>query len=532
VIKKGRIYLYIDYHDRHKAKLVNGYRWHNNIKMWSFPISSRQRLYTLFPDKKDEIEKEVKEYYKQWQILEQKRKEIIKNYDISKYIPLFKRKPYQHQIEIIKHCIIEKRFALLCEMGTGKTQAIINTFDILYREGIIKKCLIICPKTIMENWTEEIRINSDYSWIILDGKKKQRLKNLTLQKQFYILNYAGMLVLKDDVDWNMFNMVVLDESSKIKNHQAQRTKIILRAFKNVPYKYILSGTPITQNPLDIFTQFKFLDEDYLGFRSFYSFRNYYAVMGGYGGYEIVGYRHLSGLKRKIARHSIQLKKEDCKELPPKIYTKRIIEMSDELKKQYKEMENNLVLEINADEQLTANIILTKMLRLQQILSGVYLNNIKNNKKLLELLEIIDENLGNGNQIIIWCRFIETIKMIENAVKKIPYSIIYGAIEDRQEQINKFQEGKTKIFIGQIQTGGLGINLTKGNIVIYFENTFSLQDRLQSEARAHRIGQELKVTYVDLIYKNTIDEYILKAIKEKQDVATYLVKSFKKGDYKI
>jgi len=507
-----RIYLKLNFEDREKAKQVGGYWWHPDKKMWSFPESARKQLELLFPDKMREINKKEDN-----------------NIDINLDIQ-FKRKPYQHQIEMIKKCIKNRKFALFCEMGTGKTQAIINTFQYLKEHKLVNKCLIIAPLSVIETWIEEIEINSNYKCIPIIGTKKQRekiIKNLTFD--FYLINYEGMLTLKD-YNFNQFEMVVLDESSKIKNHQAKRTKIIIDKFRYTPYKYILSGTPITQSPLDIYPQFKFLDEDILGYKSFYSFRNRYAIMGGYGGYEIVGYKNLAELKARIANYSIQLKKEDCVELPEKIYEKRILEMSKELKEQYYQMKEDLYLQINKDEALTASIILTKILRLQQILAGFYLK--ENNNKLIELKSLVEENLGNGNQIIIWCRFIDSIKLISKTFQNIPHSILYGDVENRQEQINAFQEGKHKIFIGQIATGGLGINLTKGNIVIYYENTFSLQDRIQSEARAHRIGQQKKVTYVDLLYRDSLDIDIYNAIKNKQNVAEYLVKSFKKGDYKI
>ena len=506
-IKNDRIYISISYKDKWKIDNIVGRWWHPDLKMWSFPVERKLEVFKRLGIENKEINKQDREE------------------QIELDINSFKRKPYQHQVMLIKRGLARKRFAFFCEMGTGKTQVIINLFQ-AYSNREKMRALIVCPKTIMENWGDEIKINSNYNYVLLSGSKNKRIKIfLDTDYDFYIINYEGLLLMKD-VNFDKINFVVLDESVKIKNHQAKRTKIILKKFGVMKYKYILSGTPITKNPLDLYPQLKFVNSFCVP-RSYYSFRNKYAIMGGYGNYEIVGYRHLDELKKIVRDNSVQLKKEDCIDLPEKIYEKRMLDMTKELAEQYKEMSKNLILEIEGTENITATIILTKILRLQQILSGVYLK--EKNNKLEELMEIINEN--SDKSIIIWTRFIATIKMLQEKLGD-NISILYGEIKNREEQIKKFQEGKTKIFLGQIQTGGLGINLTAASIVIYYENTFSLQDRKQSEDRAHRIGQKNKVTYIDLLYNKTIDTDILEAIKEKQSIADRLVQSFKKGDYNV
>jgi len=348
---------------------------------------------------------------------------------------------------------------------------------------------------------------------------------LTHQSFFHIINYEKLINTRVTAELikNQYDMVVLDESSRIKNHQAKRTKAIIKTFRDVKYKYIMSGTPVTQGPIDIYSQYEFLNPAYLGFKNYYAFRGYHCEMGGYGNYQITGYRDIETLKRKIAAHSIQLKKEDCLDLPEKIYERRILEMTPEIMTQYKCMKDELYAEIGNDEALTASIVLTKIIRLQQITSGAY---VEKNPKLDELVEIIQED--TSRQVIVWCRFIPSIKVIEKKMQElnIQYSVLHGEIDDRQGQINRFQAGETRVFIGQIQTGGVGVNITAGNIVVYFENTFSLEDRLQSEARAHRYGQRRNVTYIDIVYKGTIDMIVYEAIKNKQDLAKTLVSCFK------
>ena len=451
----------------------------------------------------------------------------------------FKRKPYEHQLKMTQRCVQMKRYALLCEMGTGKTQAIINTFQVLKTIDRAKKCLIVCPLSVVGTWISEIIANSDYQFAVLTGTKKQRMKYLDYRAEFYIINYEGLATMIDyetnrsavivhSNPFKDFDMVVLDESSKIKSHSAIRTRISLEAFKNIEFKYILTGTPVTQSPLDIFCQFWFLNPLILRNKNYYSFRNTYAIMGGYGKYQIVAYKNLPELKALIAGHSTQLKKEDCLDLPEKIYEVRRMDMSKDMITQYGEMTRDLITQISEDEFITASIVLTKIIRLQQILSGVYLPR-KENIKLNALMEIIEDT---GENIIVWCRFRESMREIEKELNKvkIKYSILHGDIKDRDKQIELFQKKETRIFLGQINTGGMGITLTAGTIMVYFENTYSLEDRLQSEARAHRIGQRFNVTYIDLLYNHSMEEIVMTAIKNKQDIAHEVVQCFKGGKY--
>ena len=547
-IRSGRIFTYIPFADKERAKMIDGWKWHKEYKNWSWPLSVKGRIAQIFPNLKAEIETRLAIYYKALKETKEVKTQVYNKLKINTAI--FKRAPYDHQIEMIKRMILNNKFALLCEMGTGKTQAGINTFEYLYREGSVKRCLIVTKKSIVDNWQEEIRINSDFKSIIIRGTRTQKIKQLETQGiQFYIINYEGLIIpgskskglktrpIKSYPYWNKFNMIIPDESSKLKNHKAKRTEIIIEIFRDIKYKYLMTGTPVTQSPMDLFAQFNFLDPGILSHWNHYEFKEQYCTMGGYQNKEIVGYKNLDNLKNRIAHNSIQLKKEDCNDLPDKIYTRRILEMTPALADQYKEMFENFVLD-TGKEKLSAIsksgevLPITWHLRLHQIVSGAYLSNQKENAKLQELEDIIQDNLYNGNQIIVWCRFLKSMNMIREVLSahNIPYSELRGATVNRKEEIDNFQSGKTKIFLGQLESGGMGINLTAGNIVVYYENTFSLENRLQSESRAHRIGQTRKVVYIDLIYKNTIDLHILKAIQSKQDIAKYLVKCFKPGEY--
>jgi len=521
----NRILLYVPYDERDKAKLIPTYHWEKKLKKWSFDIDDIKKLFEVFPELKREILSQATSIYL-------KEKQGQDNQErltwLSRY--KFKRSPYPHQLTCLQRMLSHIQYGLFLDMGLGKTQVAVNFVDIVKKNEIENlKCLIVAPKTILENWAEEIEINSNLNYIILEGSRKRRIGKLKEQKDFYIINYEGLAVLKEQ-DLSYFDIVILDESSKIKNPSAQRTREVLRQFKDVKYKYALSGTPISQNIIDIYSQMKFLNPDFLGHKSFYSFRNRYIIYGGYGNYEIIGYKDLDVLKKKIRKHSIRLTKKEClKWLPSKIYEKRSIVMQGKMKEQYQEMEKNLILEISQDKTITAPIILTKLLRLQQITSGQFLDNSSQNLKLQELKGLIEDNRGNNNKFVIWVRFVDSLKLIREMLydMKIKYSELWGEIKDRQEQINNFNTGDNEVMVGQIQTGGLGINLQAGNIVVYYENNFSLQDRLQSEDRSHRIGIKKSVTYLDLVYKDTIDEKIIYAVKNKKEISDYIIEEYKR-----
>jgi SNF2 family DNA or RNA helicase len=331
-------------------------------------------------------------------------------------------------------------------------------------------------------------------------------------------------------------MLAVDESTTIKNPTAKRTKSILQLGKQAEYRRILTGSPVTKSPLDLFTQCNFLNEFLLGFDSFYAFRNRYAHMieRNFGGrrVQLVGsYKRLDELADNIKSFSYRVLKEDCLDLPDKIYTKREIELTDEQSKAYATMKSAALASLKG-KMATAPHVLTQMMRLHQITCGHLKNDdgttttIKNNR-MKELLSLLEEVEG---KVIIWANYIYDI---ENIVKNISEeygadSIVqyYGAIssQDRADAIEKFQDpnSNARFFVGNPQTAGYGITLTAASNVIYYSNGYDLEKRLQSEDRAHRIGQTKSVTYIDLIAPKTVDEKIVKALRSKMDIANTIM----------
>lgn len=547
MIKHNRIWMRIPYNQKNMAREIPGRRWHADAKVWSFPLDSIKEVIEMWPATAEKLRAEAKEYSRFAQI-EREYKEDTEEKAEPEKLPLpdlswytWKRKPYEHQRRMVQYALAHKQFAFLCEMGTGKTLAAINFCNILFETWRAKRALIVAPKTICSVWEKEIAKDSNFPvYTAHDKTKKRKIAILRLQfeKIYCIINYEALTAMMKGKDNRMqkeigsnFNIVILDESTRIKNPKAKTTKNILKTFPEVPYKLILSGTPVTQSPVDIYSQYRFLNNNFLRWKNWYSFRNYFCIMGGYMNYQIIGYRKLPLLKSLIGKHALQIKKEDCIDLPQKIYERRETDMSRPLKSQYTEMKRNLILEVENNEDLTAENVLVKMKYLQRISSGHFLTEQKDNSK-INLLEETICDLPEGEQFIVWVFFRKSIELIEDLLKrmKIKYSVLHGDIKDRGAQIDNFQSGERRCMIGQIQTGGMGITLTAAHYSIIFENSFSLQDRKQLEDRIHRPGQNKKCVYIDLILKKSLDKKILHAIQTKQTTAKAIVDSFLGGQY--
>jgi SNF2 family DNA or RNA helicase len=331
-------------------------------------------------------------------------------------------------------------------------------------------------------------------------------------------------------------LIAVDESTTIKTPSAKRTKSILKLSELAKYRRILTGSPITKSPLDLYTQCGFLNEELLGFSSYYAFRSRYAHMiernfGGRRVQIVKSYQRLDELSKLIEPFSYRVLKEDCLDLPEKIYIRREVELTEEQTKLYSTMKQMALATLNG-KLLTAPNVLTQLMRLHQITCGHFksddgkIQELKNNR-IEELMSILEETEGKA---IIWANYIYDIERIVEAIKKeygedsvVQY---YGAIDsdERQKNIERFQDPRSpfRFFVGNPQTGGYGITLTAANTVIYYSNGYDLEKRLQSEDRAHRIGQKKSVTYIDLIAEKTIDEKIVKALRKKIDIASQIM----------
>jgi len=463
----------------------------------------------------------------------------------------FKTEPYKHQRDALEKCWDKEAFAIFAEMGTGKTKIALDNACILYNKGKIDRLLVVAPKGAYMNWVDqEIPIHvPDYiekkvvAWKQSTSQKyKEQLKNI-MDNQDYrlkimVMNVEAFSTKKGTKFANLFligkSMMIVDESTTIKNPKAKRTKSILSLSKQTKYRRILTGSPVTRSPMDLWSQMDFLDPYILGQSSYYAFRTRYAVVieataaGGTHRYQkIVKFQNLKELGDSISPHSYRILKKDCLDLPDKVYTKRFVELTEEQTKAYSQMRENAI-SIIGKSSITAVNVLTQLIRLHQIICGHMKTDTNeiidiHNNRLSQLMQILDETSG---KVIIWANYVHDIHSIEKSVKKEygdnSYCTYYGGTkqEDRQKCINEFQDPNSKLrfFIGNTQTGGYGITLTAASTVVYYSNNYDLEKRIQSEDRAHRIGQENKVLYIDLVAKGTVDEKIIRSLRSKVNIA--------------
>ena len=476
------------------------------------------------------------------------REDMIKNYK-------FKTKPYDHQKLALEKSWAEKTYALFMEMGTGKSKVLVDNIAILYDTAAIRGALIVAPKGVYKNWYDiEIPVHlpdhvkhSKVLWEPTSSKKKQleldtlfdgkpELKILIMNVEAFSTPKGLQFAKKYLSLFNGRALFGIDESTTIKNPTAKRTKSILQLGNLVTYRRILTGSPVTKSPLDLYTQCMFLDKKHLGLDSYYSYRARYAhmVKRNFGGRQVQiidSYRRLDELAGKLDHFSYRVLKEDCLDLPPKVFTTRIVELSTEQKEQYVMMKQAAIAE-HKGKLMSSATALTTLLRLHQITCGTFkaddgtVTPIKNNR-ITALMDCLAEIEGKA---IIWATYREDLKNIVTALKKaygeastVEY---HGGVDAtlRQDNIAQFQDvkGPTRFFVGNAQTGGYGITLTAANTVIYYSNNYDLEKRLQSEDRAHRIGQTGSVTYVDLVAEKTIDERIIKSLKDKVNIANEIM----------
>ena len=464
----------------------------------------------------------------------------------------FKTKPYAHQLKALELSWNKEVFAYFMEMGTGKSKVLIDNISMLYDRGKINAALIIAPKGVVKTWHDsEIPTHMvDHVdkkvvlWQALINQKQQSkldtLFRTGVDLRILIMNVEAFSTKKGlEFAKKFLNchsaMVAVDESTTIKNPGAKRTKAILSLARDSKYRRILTGSPVTKSPLDLYTQCFFLDSFLLDHSSYYSFRTRYALMrtanfGGRSVQIIVGYRNLGELSEKLKPFSYRVLKDDCLDLPKKTFMKRIIQLSPDQLRIYDQMRKTALATLNGKMTTTVNV-LTQLMRLQQITCGYFkaddgtIQDIPHNR-MNELIDLLYEIEG---KVVIWAHWQRDVTLIIKAITKefgegccVDY---YGLTpqSERQENIRKFQEDeKIRFFIGTTQTGGYGITLTAASNMIYYSNGYDLEKRKQSEARIDRIGQTKPMTYIDILAENTIDEKIVKALRKKINIATEIM----------
>ena len=461
----------------------------------------------------------------------------------------FKTKPYAHQMTALEKSWNRETFAYFMEMGTGKTKVLIDNLAMLYDKGKVNGALIIAPKGVVGTWyNNEIPTHlpdhikhETVLWKAAITKKQQEKLDTLFQPgedlHILIMNVEAFSTTKGVNFAHKFlsshrSLMVIDESTTIKNPTAKRTKNILKLAESAVYRRIMTGSPVTKNPLDLYTQCDFLSPWLLDFTSYYAFRNRYAEMKtlhmhGRQVQVVNGFKNLGELSDKLKNFSYRVLKDDCLDLPDKIFIKREIQLSPDQRRLYDQMKKEAIAILKGKQSTTVNT-LTQLMRLQQITCGHFTADdgatqpIPNNR-ITELMDVLEETEGKA---IIWAHYQYDITAIIQAVAKKygEKSIVdyYGLTpqEERQPNIKRFQDDpECRFIVGTPSTGGYGITLTAANTVIYYSNGYDLEKRLQSEDRAHRIGQKKSVTYVDLMADDTVDEKIVQALRKKINIAS-------------
>jgi len=461
----------------------------------------------------------------------------------------FKTKPYKHQMTALEKSWHKETYAYFMEMGTGKTKVLIDNMAMLYDKGKVDGALIIAPKGVVKTWYEQelpthlpnhienVTVLWQPNITKKQNEKLESLFNIETTLHILIMNVEALSTDKGVKFASKFLnshkvLMAIDESTTIKTPTAKRTKNIIELGKHAKYRRIMTGSPVTKNPLDLYSQCEFLDPYLLDFTSYYAFRNRYAEMKtmhlrGRSIQVIDEFKNLGELSDTVKKFSERILKEDCLDLPPKNWTKRHITLSNEQKKAYEQMKKAAMAVLNG-KVTTTMTVLTQLMRLHQITCGHFTaddgsTQLIPNNRITELMNILEELEGKA---IIWANYQKDMTQILNNIneKYGPGSVVdyYGLTpqEDRQDNIRKFQsDPKCRFLVGTPSTGGYGITLTAANTVIYYSNGYDLEKRLQSEDRAHRIGQKKNVTYIDIICEDTVDEKIVKALRDKINIAS-------------
>lgn len=542
--------------DFQRLKNISGLRWNRTTRCMVGPVSLNlldglARYYKLPADMETKRQRLCKT-----------RREIDAERLAEDPAPLL---PYPVKANLYKHQIRGANMALrafgaldaktpgggfgeLFEMGCGKTLTTIAVAGALYNLGKIDRVLVVAPTSVCSVWPHDLNQFATFPWEarVLLGDKKKRLKALNELENWpfkalriAVINYESthrdgifeaLAAYKPD-------LIVCDESQRIKNPSAAQSKALHKLGDAAPFRMILSGTPVQNNAVDLYSQYRFLDPAVYG-ANFYAFKNRYCIMGGYGQHQIVGYRNMDELVEKEHSVAYRVTKEECLDLPQQTFINRYVQFTDAEQAIYEQLRKSSFLELETGENVTATTILTMYLRLMQLTGGFLTADEStrpkqvNTAKLDALADIVDDYVVDaGKKLVIFARFRAEIAAIENLLRlrKIQCGSIYGDVpmEERGKIVEDFQTNPdTKVFVAQIQTAGLGITLHAASTAVFYSYDYNYANYAQALARIHRIGQRLPVTYIHLVVDGSIDEKILAALENKEDMAKTVVDSWR------
>ena len=446
----------------------------------------------------------------------------------TNYMP--KTKPYEHQRFLLEYSKSHNKFLLADEQGLGKTKQAIDVA--CSKQDKFKHCLIVCGVNGLKyNWLNEIKVHSDREGYILGtrgdkiGSVQDRLddlNNIAERNEFFLITNVETLrnkevqkKIKSLCEDNTIGMTIIDEIHKCKNSQSEQGKAIHCCCSY--YKIALTGTPLMNECIDLYNILKWLEVEN---HNLTQWKNYYCEMGGFGGYQIVGYRHLEELQEMLDSVMVRRRKVDVLDLPPKIYINELLEMNNNQAAIYEEVREALIKDI--DRIRLSHNPLAELIRLRQATASTAILSSKVNAscKIDRLLEIMEEVNGKA---VIFSNWTSVTDIVAEKLKKYKPAVITGETKDVQAELNKFKKNKTcKCIIGTIGALGTGYTLTEADTVIFLDEPWTMADKLQAEDRCHRIGTKDSVTVITLMCKDTIDERIHEIIERKGVVSDTLV----------
>jgi len=525
------------------AKSIQGRTWNPVLKGWEYPLAPEiyRQVIERFPAV--EVDEQLKLAISEMQLRQEQAQQMKRQgwEEASPIRPMPVRgKAYRHQILAYNLGLTLPYSAYFMEMGTGKTFSSIAVAGRRFLDGEITRVLIVCPASVMRVWAEEFEKFADffYQTRILEGSTEKCLNLLNSKWQdgalrVVVINYEKARIPEVEKvlsKWVAEQLLIIDEAHKLKNPSSQQSKALAKIAKGAKYRLGLTGTPINNSPLDVFGIYRALAPSIFG-TSWYVFRNRYAVLGGYGNHQIVGYKNLPELTEKTHCIAFRVTKLECLDLPPVTEEVRYCRLSKDEMNRYRFLAEEAVLELEKGGVITAQNVLSKLTRLSQFTGGFVGNEQVSTAKLQLFKEVIEEVLDSGQKAVVFARFLPEIDAIERVFKEqgIKYALIRGNVkpEERANQVTLFQQDpKVKVFVAQEATGGLGLTLTAASAAIFYSYSFSYANIDQAKARIERIGQDQPMTYVFLLVEDTVDEKIYRALQTKENMAKLLTDNWR------
>lgn len=431
----------------------------------------------------------------------------------------FKTKPFPHQIEAFNIGYESKNFLLADDQGLGKTKESIDI--VVARKDEIGKCLIVCGvNSVKYNWKNEIKTHSDESCIVVDGKTVDK-RISQIEEWLYGSAYFGIINIESlrnnkimdriymECKDGIIGAVIVDEIHKAKNGMCAQGRSVRNLHSRI--RIGLSGTPMNKAE-DLWNILTWLGVERM---SIYQFRARYCIMGGYGGYKVVGHKNLDELNEKLNKVMLRRKKEDVLDLPPKIYKTEFVELTRKQQLLYKEIKQGIVDNLESIMEIPNPLSCT--IRLRQLTGGLFTDD---NPKLDRVKDMLEEITESGHKALIFSQWEKVTSVYKEALKEYNPAYIVGDVnvEERQREVNRFQQDPTcKVAIGTIGAMGTGLTMTAASYVFFVDKRYWDAENKQAEDRAHRIGTEHTVNIVSLVATNTVDEGIEELLRDNREL---------------